>query len=137
MTGSDSAAAFSPISHTNEYFREFTRLTHTGTEGGFYIAELHLPQGVEVTKLGFYWWDNSSTDYLWFMMYVKLLGESEYSDFLEMYSGDTGIGYTAINVPDITSIIIDNNQYTYCLYLYFSGNTLNFYGAFVEYAYLT
>ena len=66
----------------------------------------------------------------------KLFNEAEYSIYLDTYSNGTGEGHTTIYVPDFTSIIVDNDKYSYCLYLYFSsGNEMNFYGAFVEYAY--
>ena len=130
------AAAFSPINHTTEYFREITRLTHTGTYVGQYVAELHLPQGVEITKMGFYWYVDSPSDHIIFAIIGKLFDEAEYSIYLDMTSDDTGMGHTTVYVPDFTNIIIDNDRYSYCLYLTFtSGNNIDFFGAFVEYAY--
>ena len=97
-----------------------------------------IPSGVQITKIGFYWYDESPTSAIGFYVYEYEPGNATYNDMLGIYSGDTGNGQTSIDLPYVGKTwITDNNQYIYTISVTFSGYNKRFYGAFIEYEYPT
>lgn len=101
---------------------------------GEFYAPLQIPNGVEVTKVIFHWYDNDLEKNITFKMYetTRTAGSTSLVDLL---SG-IGVGYTS---SPVMSAIIDNDKCIYTLYIKLPAddgvNYFMFLGAFIEYAY--
>ena len=111
-------------------------LRHLGATGGRYLTNVQLPHGVQITKMGFYW-DDSDAAFVSFFLYEREPGNSTSNYSIGIYSGDDGKGNTSVTISNFDTWIVDNNQYIYTLYVYFSGFGPWFHGGFIEYAFPT
>jgi hypothetical protein len=127
-------ASFTPFGHTSQYVSNENFLQYTPTTGiGYFHAPIQLPQGVEITKILVYWYDDGPND-IEFQLTMSSMGTSWTMSTLYT-SGNAGFGQTSSS--DIMGSQIDNNQLAYTLVVHLPPSTENylFYGAFIEYAY--
>jgi hypothetical protein len=127
-------AAFTPFDHTSQYVSNENFLQYTPTTGtGYFHAPFQLPQGVEITKILVYWYDDGPND-IEFHLTMSSMGTSWTMSTLYS-SGNAGFGQTSSS--DIMGNIINNNRLTYTLVIHLppATETYLFYGAFIEYAY--
>jgi hypothetical protein len=108
------AAAFGPASNHYEFINVGSYLVNMDDNSDTYTAGVQLPHGATVTKMTFYWRDDSTSD-----GYVEL-ARAEDSMAIEILavvytSGNSGFGNSSETT--ISHATIDNSQYTYILYL--------------------
>ncbi len=128
------AAAFVPKDHSYEYYNDGYRVLNPTGSAPYFVAPVDLPHGATVTKVTFYFYDDSSvgSDYasVW-------LGRNDhdnsFSQMADVTSNDAG---DSSNQDDtINYATIDNSQYSYFLELCLNSSAVWAYGVVVEYSY--
>jgi hypothetical protein len=143
------ATAFTPWKNGQSYENHGRYLIHkgpgaVGTLGNYwYSAPLYLPDGVEITRLIFHWYEQNAGAHGQLKLQRFKYGYSDYTDMAVVNSpgGNSGFGHTS--TTSIAGKVVDNSHYTYGVLFYLpvsgtAGNvTRNVWGqaAIVEYEY--
>lgn len=125
------AADFQPSEDGYDYLVDTTAVHNLGNTTAYFIAPVHLPHGATVTRLTFYWRDNSASDGSLTMYYNNLqMMQSEMASagtsgqsLTPSFSQDTSIAYAQI----------DNSQRTYYLWLVLPDKDVNGIAVVIEY----
>jgi len=131
------AAAFVAKDHSDEYYNDgYRALNPPGTGNLDYVAPVHLPHGATVTKVTFYFYDDSSDGSDWASVW---LGRNEHdNNFSQMADVDSTDDGDSSNYDDtIDYATIDNSQYIYWLELWLNSSDVWAYGVVVEYSFST
>jgi hypothetical protein len=125
------AAGFHPTEDGYDFGNYGFRLHNFDSASDTYVAPVQLPHGSTVTKLSFYWWDDSSEDGSC-SLYRTALADTEW----EMAIAQTSGAAPAENSSEDTIIdyaSVDNSQYAYYLWLALPDSGVIAYGAVIEY----
>ncbi|NIT61405.1 MAG: hypothetical protein GWN00_35930 [Aliifodinibius sp.] len=135
-----SPVALLPASNNTLYVKNDVTLYNTGASASTFYAQLQLPNGVNITKATFYWYDLDLYDIRFGIGRSNAYGN--YGVYLYS-SGTAGLGSTTGSPNDIAldpSVYskIDNSKYHYTVSVTLDPSTsYQFMGAFIEYAYPT
>jgi len=132
-----STADFHPVSSSTTYSNGGSELYVLGpASGASFLAPLHLPQGAVITKVTFFWFDNSTinSSHLRLERYNLTTNTVEYLTS-SLYSTESpAVG--SLETTSITNPQVDNSTYTYWL-LYNADMSADvaLRGAGIEYTY--
>jgi len=107
-----SAAAFGPMSHTDQYFNGGESLIPLDASSTRFHAPVQLPHGATVTKMTFYWVDDVTENATCWLLRQPLSG-GDLTSVAFAESGSGGVGSSSDD--EIDYAIIDNSQYAYYL----------------------
>ena len=125
------AAAFRPKEDGYDFTNAGNQLTNNDDASDNYYAAVQLPHGATVTRMTFYWRDESSANGQAQLTRDTMTGFSLMAQAFT--SGDTGYGSSsATSISDAT---IDNSQYAYYLYWNLPVSTVKGCGVVIEYTY--
>jgi hypothetical protein len=125
------AADFQPSEDGYNYLVDTTAVQNFSSATEHFIAPVHLPHGATITKLTFYWVDNSSSNGN-LAMYSNNLQMTQ----TEMATADSNGQSTAPGSSQDTSIVyaqVDNRLRTYYLWLTLPDSNVYGIGAVIEY----
>ena len=125
------AADFQPSEDGYNYLVDTTAVHNFSSATEHFIAPVHLPHGATITKLTFYWVDNSSSNGN-LAMYSNNLQMTQ----TEMASADSNGQSTTPGSSQDTSIVyaqVDNRLRTYYLWLTLPDSNVYGIGAVIEY----
>ena len=126
------ASEFGP--RTEECFQLYSPWELVGDLNCFpyMYAAIHVPDGVTITKVTFYWKDGANgSDGIVTLIRNNLDGTA--TNLVDVLTnGDAGVPSSSSTTA---SIVVDNSQYTYYLMKGFAQPTISLYGVVVEYTY--
>jgi hypothetical protein len=124
------AAAFQPTYNTYQYENNGHYLTAGSSQN--YVAPVQLPNGVTVTKVTFYFYDESSAndDYAVVNLFRN---NNNGSDYPMAYIWSNDSGYSSTYDDSIDFPLIDNSQYSYFLNLWLNSTNVSAYAVIIEY----
>jgi len=115
-----SSAAFTPFEDGYDFERKGYYLRHWRSPGGGmadgqYRAPVYLPDGATVTRIKFYWYDQTTTvdGHGLAKLQRTQLGQGNYEDMGSANTWWVPGGYWDSDAPSITGATIDNSQYAY------------------------
>lgn len=110
------AAAFRPFEDGYDYQNDGRYLVHLhspggGTANGWYLAPVHLPQGATITRMTFYFYDDSTSDILAWLQRSDLAGN--YYNMASVDSAGYSAGWGNRSTTTIADPVIDNRYNSY------------------------
>ena len=127
------AAAFQPETSTAQY-NNFGYYLHNAYDNDqFYSAPVQLPHGVTVTKLTFYFFDNSSAVGDWGSVTLGRSNNNVSIPSNMAYAVTNNSGNSSTYDDSIDFASIDNSQYSYILYLDLHSSVVWAYTVVIEY----
>jgi hypothetical protein len=130
-----SAAAFQPTSDGFEYTNYGRKLVNDAGTLQDWISNVQLPHGATVTSVEFFWYDAA----LAHDAHFELLRATRQDSSSTMASADStgSFGNGSTEVTSINYAVIDNDQYSYLLWVVLSDEETIFYNVAIEYTYPT
>jgi len=112
-------------------------ILYAATGGGsIFVAPVFLPHGATVTRLDFYYKDNSAND---LTLYLNVTARTDSgTSMASITSSGQSSQYTSSSTTTINVSTVDNLSYNYYLSLSFPGNdssNLIYSGALIRYSY--
>ncbi len=125
------AAAFRPAYGGYDFHNAGIRLDNVDGSSDFYFAPVQLPHGATVTRLSFYYADDSATG-----GGVAELRVNDMDDTFRQMAYVTTVDGQASGYDDTISFAtIDNSQYAYYVQCNLDDSDVHAYGVIIEYAY--
>jgi hypothetical protein len=124
-------ADFQPREDGYDYLVDITAIWNNDGNSDYFIAPVHLPQGATVTKLTFYWRDNSPSNGSLVLALSNFQGAAYY--MAEAYTNGQSTTMSSSEDTSIASGQIDNSQLNYSLTLYLPDSQIIATGAVIEY----
>jgi len=130
------AAAFTPELASYTYTNSGNILYAATGGGSIFVAPVFLPHGATVTRLDFYYKDNSAND---LTLYLNVTARTDSgTSMASITSSGQSSQYTSSSTTTINVSTVDNLSYNYYLSLSFPGNdssNLIYSGALIRYSY--
>jgi len=125
------ASDFQPIQDGYDYLIDTTAIYNNDGNSDYFIAPVHLPHGAIVTKLTFYWRDNSPSNGSLTMFFNNF--QLTQSAMATVSTNGQSTTPSSSQDTSITYGQIDNSQRTYYLWLVLPDNLVIATGAVIEY----
>ena len=126
------AAAFQPSDYRYQYLNGGVYISNYNGSSPDSIAPVQLPHGVTVTKLTFFFYDNSSAVNDWGS--VTLYQNNNNGSGSDMaYASTNNSGNSSSYDDSIDYASIDNSQYSYFLELHLNSSSVFAYAVIIEY----
>ena len=129
-----SAAAFSPRTDGYQYTNGGMELHPDNSISPTYYAPVQLPHNAKITKLTFYWEDQSISDDCSCTLF-RNTNPASYTMAECSSSGYSGDGGSSDNTIPVSYATVDNAHYSYYLKWYLPTSDCSGYSAILEYTY--
>ncbi|HEY76716.1 MAG TPA: hypothetical protein G4O00_11145, partial [Thermoflexia bacterium] len=127
------SVAFRPREDGYNFVNTENYLVNSDGNSDYYFAPVYLPHGATVTRMTFYWNDQSSSNGST-ILFRKDLSSGSAAWMASVFSSGNS-GYGSSSTTSISNPIIDNSLYTYILQWNLPDSTIWGYAVIIEYTY--